>query len=133
MAKVLTDFHIHSDISVDASGSMGQVADAAYRAGLKHIAFSDHLDLNPADAGYGRYDLEKVYDSWKALVARQTDTKAPEERAKTNAGTQPVVRTIHPSVGPHGARRESHRLARSSGAMAPNRIPTRACASLGPG
>ncbi len=55
MPKILTDFHVHSDISLDAKGTMEQMAEAAWGAGLKQIAFTDHLDLNPMDEGYGKY------------------------------------------------------------------------------
>ena len=70
MAKVLTDFHVHSDISVDASGTMEQTAQAAGGAGLEQIAFTDHLDLNPIDEGYGKFDPQEVYKIWNSLASR---------------------------------------------------------------
>lgn len=41
------DFHIHSRISFDSSTEPQQIVDAAVKAGLKEICFTDHLDYDP--------------------------------------------------------------------------------------
>ena len=40
------DFHLHSTVSFDGSGAPQQMADAAARAGLKEICFTDHVDYS---------------------------------------------------------------------------------------
>jgi len=61
MPKVTTDFHLHSDISADAHSPFDKMVQAALRRGLEEIAMTDHLDLNPADEGCGRFDPQQVY------------------------------------------------------------------------
>jgi len=44
----MLDFHAHCDYSIDAEGTVDQYARAALRAGLSHICFTTHCDLDPA-------------------------------------------------------------------------------------
>jgi histidinol-phosphatase (PHP family) len=43
----MLDFHAHCDYSIDAQGTVDQYACAALRAGLSHICFTTHCDLDP--------------------------------------------------------------------------------------
>ncbi len=60
----LADCHTHSRISPDARCSMTEMAQAALRAGLQEICFTDHVD--PMD--WTTLELRTSYD-WDALSA----------------------------------------------------------------
>ena len=49
------DYHVHTTFSVDCATSMEASCDAAVAAGVTEIAFTDHVDQQPADMGYGFY------------------------------------------------------------------------------
>jgi len=74
----LVDYHMHSDLSIDARDPLEELARAAIRVGLREIGVSDHLDTDPLDPGYGRYD-EALAD--QAL-----------ERARAVAGDRLTIR-----------------------------------------
>ena len=58
----LADYHVHSRISPDAGCSMAEMAEAAIRAGMNELCFTDHVE--PV-AWNGRDPIE-FYD-WDAL------------------------------------------------------------------
>lgn len=58
----LADYHVHSRISPDAGHSMTEMAEAAVKAGVQELCFTDHVE--PV-AWNGRDPIE-FYD-WKAL------------------------------------------------------------------
>lgn len=53
------DGHIHSNLSVDGYVNMETLCERAIEVGLKEIAFTEHYDTEPADAGFGLYDYAK--------------------------------------------------------------------------
>lgn len=59
------DFHIHSQVSFDGRDTGINMANAAVKAGLKEICFTDHMDydpLNPANKlHFGLADYNKEY------------------------------------------------------------------------
>jgi len=58
-----SDFHVHPDYSIDASGSVEQYCVKALDLGLEAICFTTHYDYNPVldkDSGYWKYEGEKV-------------------------------------------------------------------------
>ncbi len=55
------DTHTHSNFSVDARDSIGQMALTALAKGIKYLTCTDHLEHNQSDEGYGFWDAEK-YD-----------------------------------------------------------------------
>jgi len=57
------DYHIHSDLSVEAYSSVEAVCERAVQIGLTEIAFTEHYDTEPADQGYGFYSYEKSRDA----------------------------------------------------------------------
>lgn len=63
----MTDYHIHSDISGDCAAPMARMADAARKAGLKEICFTEHIDINFPGGTSFVPDFE-VYDAKFALV-----------------------------------------------------------------
>lgn len=65
----MLDYHIHSDHSVDAIDSMATMVRRGHQLGLREMGFSDHLDMNPADQGYGALDLKRCLAEARALAA----------------------------------------------------------------
>lgn len=51
----MLDYHVHSEFSVDCETPMAASCLAAIAAGVTEIAFTDHLDHEPADPGFGYY------------------------------------------------------------------------------
>lgn len=55
------DYHVHSDCSVDCEEPMAATCAAAIAAGVTEIAFTDHVDFEPADPSTGYYDAERYF------------------------------------------------------------------------
>jgi histidinol-phosphatase (PHP family) len=49
----LSDLHVHSQFSCDGRSTMEAICHRAVALGLDSIAFTDHVDLEPADEGFG--------------------------------------------------------------------------------
>jgi histidinol-phosphatase (PHP family) len=65
----MMDFHAHCEYSIDAEGEIGAYVQSALRAGLSHICFTTHCDLDPARLEHdGRIKLRgkvvDVYSDW---------------------------------------------------------------------
>ncbi len=60
------DLHLHSTFSIDGCNTLQEMTDAAWRAGLRTICFTEHVDHHPRDSGYGFYD----YDAYRDAVMR---------------------------------------------------------------
>ncbi len=67
-----TDLHIHSTFSIDGGGTLLEMADSAWRAGLRTVCFTEHVDHNPRDTGYGFYD----YAAYREAVLRAREAFA---------------------------------------------------------
>lgn len=63
------DYHVHSEFSVDCTVPMTTSCEAAIRAGVTEIAFTDHVDHEPADMGFGYYRAGE----FREAVARVQD------------------------------------------------------------
>lgn len=59
--KYLADYHVHTDNSFDSTVKMQDCCQRAVEIGLKEIAFTEHYDLNPLDAGLGCFNPEKYF------------------------------------------------------------------------
>ena len=44
----MVDFHVHCEYSIDARGKIGEYVRSALKAGLSHVCFTTHCDLDPA-------------------------------------------------------------------------------------
>ena len=55
------DYHVHSDCSIDCDEPMAASCAAAIAAGVTEIAFTDHVDFEPADPSTGYYDAERYF------------------------------------------------------------------------
>ncbi|MBK7141268.1 MAG: histidinol-phosphatase HisJ family protein [bacterium] len=51
----LSDFHVHCDYSIDASGTIEEYCEAALERGLAEICFTTHYDSNPRSDGFANY------------------------------------------------------------------------------
>ena len=61
MPRSLFDDHTHSYHSVDGRDSILDLCQAALQQGLAGLCITDHFDTDPADPGYGRYDLGPMH------------------------------------------------------------------------
>jgi len=59
MSAAGIDYHVHSNLSVDAHDSVDAMCERAVAIGLTEIVFTEHYDTDPADEGHGFYDYEK--------------------------------------------------------------------------
>lgn len=57
------DYHVHTEFSVDCNVPMEQSCEAAIAAGITEIAFTDHVDYQPEDPGFGYYDHDRYFES----------------------------------------------------------------------
>jgi histidinol-phosphatase (PHP family) len=57
------DYHVHSDCSFDSFESMDATCLAAIRAGVAELAFTEHVDFEPADESTGYYDHHRYIDN----------------------------------------------------------------------
>jgi len=55
----IVDYHVHSDLSFDGSSTMLEICEKAVKLNMKEIGFTDHMDFNPRDLGYGFFEYEK--------------------------------------------------------------------------
>lgn len=53
------DLHIHSNNSCDAQSSLDEMCQGAITNGATTICFTEHVDMNPEDEGYGYFRIEK--------------------------------------------------------------------------
>jgi len=65
------DYHVHTTFSVDCNTLIDASCVAAIAAGITEIAFTDHVDHQPADPGYGFYrpvdylaEIERVREKY---------------------------------------------------------------------
>lgn len=66
---MIIDMHTHSAFSIDADNSVNEMCKKAVEIGLTAICFTEHLDMNPCDQGYGFFKpgafLKAVEDARK--------------------------------------------------------------------
>ncbi len=69
MAKLALDLHIHSNNSCDSKATIDQMCQGAVAQGLQIVCFTEHVDMNPGDEGYGYFQYGKY--SVEMELARQ--------------------------------------------------------------
>lgn len=57
------DYHVHTEFSCDCATPMAVSCEAAIRAGVSEIAFTDHVDHQPSDPGIGYYRIDDYFRS----------------------------------------------------------------------
>ena len=60
-----TDLHVHTHFSFDSQTDIQRACRQAVQAGLTHIGFNDHFDLDPSSKEKG-YDQSAFFDEIKA-------------------------------------------------------------------
>ncbi len=55
------DYHVHSTFSVDCNVPMRESCEAAIAAGVTEIAFTDHVEHQPTDEGFGYYRIDDYF------------------------------------------------------------------------
>jgi len=63
---MLHDMHIHTKYSCDSKAELSDYCTAALERGVSTLCFTDHLDCNPCDDGYGYYDTEGFFADFYA-------------------------------------------------------------------
>jgi histidinol-phosphatase (PHP family) len=59
MSLNLVDYHIHSSHSSDSDASIIDMCKRAHEIRIEEIGFSEHIDFDPQDWGYGHFDYER--------------------------------------------------------------------------
>lgn len=54
---LIADMHVHSNFSPDAHDDLCFMVESAMAKGLKYICFTEHVDMNSNDDGFGYFDL----------------------------------------------------------------------------
>jgi len=60
----MIDLHVHTHHSCDSKVEIEEYCEKAIQLGLKYICFTDHVDFNKADYGYGYYDASKFFSEF---------------------------------------------------------------------
>lgn len=62
------DFHLHTRVSFDGRDTAVNMAQAALRAGLKEICFTDHMDYDPLNPHHPlQFEIADYYNEYEAL------------------------------------------------------------------
>ena len=64
MSDAICDMHVHTNHSCDSKVGIEEYCAEAVRRGIDAICFTDHVDCNPRDVGYGHYNAEKFFDEF---------------------------------------------------------------------
>jgi len=59
LRRGLVDYHIHSNNSVDGKSSLFEMCYKAIELGIGDIGFSEHVDFEPNDQGFGFFKYDK--------------------------------------------------------------------------
>ena len=55
------DCHVHSLFSMDSNMGMDTICETAIARGLRGVCITDHVEHQPADIGYGKYDTSGYF------------------------------------------------------------------------
>lgn len=74
MSLNLVDYHIHSNHSIDSDASILDMCRRARKIGIEEIGFSEHIDFDPQDWGYGHFEYDRYTADIDRARARFSDT-----------------------------------------------------------
>jgi len=74
MSLNLVDYHIHSNHSSDSTASIIDICRRACKIGIQEIGFSEHIEFDPQDWGYGYFDYERYTSDIDRVRERFGDT-----------------------------------------------------------
>jgi len=66
MKTELVDYHVHSTFSCDGKSTINDYCERAIELGMREIGFSEHVDFDPADEGFGFFNYEGYTSAIKA-------------------------------------------------------------------
>jgi histidinol-phosphatase (PHP family) len=69
MTGFFPDCHTHTRQSKDSQVSMRDYCERALALGVTHLAFTDHIDLDPADFSFGFYDFARARGEFEVVRA----------------------------------------------------------------
>ncbi len=69
----MIDLHVHTNHSCDSKVTIEQYCEKAIKIGLKYICFTDHIDFNKADYGYGYYNANKFFEDFNDAREKYSD------------------------------------------------------------
>ena len=70
---ILTDFHTHSNCSVDGTVSMYDMASAGVQKGISIMCITDHVDLDDYETGKRKLDC---FVNWEEMLRQYAEAKA---------------------------------------------------------
>ena len=77
---LLTDFHVHSDVSADSPCTMREMAEAEARCGVRMLCFTDHCDLlNKRDMRFQPRCLTMLPEALEKFAALRSGGALPLE------------------------------------------------------
>ena len=68
------DYHVHSNHSCDGKSSIPEMCQKAVELRIEEIGFSEHMDFEPKDWGYGFFNYERY----------SSEIEAAEESPRTS-------------------------------------------------
>ena len=69
----MVDLHVHTHHSCDSEVKIEEYCEKAIQLGLKYICFTDHVDFNKNDSGYGYYNAGKFFDEYSKAKDKFSD------------------------------------------------------------
>lgn len=69
----MIDLHVHTQYSCDSTVRIDEYCKKALQIGIKCICFTDHIDFNKADDGYGYYDANKFFKEFNTAKEKYSD------------------------------------------------------------
>lgn len=74
------DYHMHTVVSYDAHNTGAEMVEAAIKAGIKEICFTDHLDYDPLDPNHNiAFDTEVYNAAYDHLYSDQVKIRTGME------------------------------------------------------
>jgi len=64
MTRAVRDLHIHTRHSCDSSAALAAYCAQALRQGVGTLCFTDHVDYNPSDHGFGYYNPDAFFSDF---------------------------------------------------------------------
>ena len=70
---MISDLHVHTLFSCDSKTTMTEYCEEAIRQGVKYICFTDHVDYNENDYGFGYYKPHDFFEEFRRAQDRYSD------------------------------------------------------------
>lgn len=59
LRRKIVDYHVHSNQSCDGKSSISEMCQKAIELGIEEIGFSEHVDFEPEDWGFGYFNYDR--------------------------------------------------------------------------